>query len=1278
MTHANIPNKTNPPYAFSLIRPIRRVFEIVWRVTLFALTNVYIGKALSRVPAGAVVIFPIRTTTLCCGLSGIVGKRRSKKAAEPVNLAALEEMIQAVLAGNSNSSVAVAVSLGEKYLGGPIVLSDLLSQVRALKNDNHFTEVFTGEAIQTALAGMAGRSAELLSAEEAFLAQHMGRIDAGQLKRMDRHLEMLRDIIWCLSREIAVSVNNVRELLGEAQGKAQAAAIGLFRQINAVLSSIDRLEVRGRDSAGISLIAVLDGDTYDRFTGKLTDAGLTDVFSKRSARPILINQGISIRETIESAGSRSVAISITYKTAAEIGSLGDNVRFLRDAILCDPILQLLAVFPHRHLTVSAHTRWASVGAISEANCHPVDSTTNGNKPGAAIIHACLNGDIDNHLDLKQTLEIEGCSIHPDVTTDTKIIPLQINKYLCAGVGVEEAFRLAVNDFTGSHAICMHTDLAPGKLFLAQRGSGQAIFVGLADGYYMPVSEVYGFVEETDRFLKLNGESVIDGCQGQIMILDQDSSGDLSGIRTMRYDGTLIELSEADVRRTDLTSRDIDRQHYPHYFLKEISESPDSVEKTIQGRWAEKPDDAGRFTVNLDEQTVPESIRRHIETGTIHRIIFIGQGTAGVAAQVCADILAHYLDAPDMIVCAHKSSELSGFKLHGNRTTDGMADTLVVAISQSGTTTDTNRAVDMVRARGARTLAIVNRRDSDITFKVDGVFYTSSGRDIEMSVASTKAFYSQIVAGALLGLQLAVARGKCNKAFVDREIRELISLPGHMRAVLAMKDRIQASARRLAAKRTYWATVGSGPNKSSADEIRIKLSELCYKTISSDFVEDKKHIDLSSEPLIIVCAAGTRGTVIGDIIKDTAIFKAHKAAPIVIADTGEERFAPYAEDVFHVPTISEHLSPVLNTLAGHIWGYYAALAINEASRFLYEFREKLRLKVDACAEQGMDVYETVLDASFREIIAEFYKEFSRRRRCGDIPSVMGLEASAGLTLLLKYLSGRLPVADFELDFGRPGTAMNILEQMFMCLGEAINGLARPVDAIKHQAKTVTVGTSRIRETVEGILFEALGSHNLTPANLNNTNILVLKNLQPIISGIDGTVLYRINGLNLLGELTEETTIHVKTKTGLLKTIPSRVEVTPQLTGTKRIIVRQGNVYIGKGRKDGRSIILVPLISTAPSTYNIIEHLLLLNISFRTDVPLSVRIKALGGKYEHIVNIVQENSFSWKDEYLEWIQIDELFGRSAEKISERICRIAEKHCVKKKDKPEGQSLKMTTTG
>jgi glucosamine--fructose-6-phosphate aminotransferase (isomerizing) len=447
-------------------------------------------------------------------------------------------------------------------------------------------------------------------------------------------------------------------------------------------------------------------------------------------------------------------------------------------------------------------------------------------------------------------------------------------------------------------------------------------------------------------------------------------------------------------------------------------------------------------------------------------------------------------------------------------------------------------------------------------------------------------------------------------------------------------------------------VGSGPNKASADEIRIKLSELCYKTISSDYVEDKKHIDLSSEPLIIVCAAGVRGTVIKDIIKDTAIFQAHKATVVVIANQGENRFDPYAADVFHVPIVSEHFAPILNTLVGHIWGYYAAMAINEGSRFLYGFHNEIQKTVDDHANQGMDVYELILEKSFREKIAFFYKEFRRKKADNSFPSAMGLEAASDLTLLLKYLSGRLPVSDFEIDFGKKGTALNMLNTLFECLGQAINCMSRPVDAIRHQAKTVTVGTSRISDKVEGILFETLAAYNIQVSQLINRNIMVLKNLQKIVSVIKGAIFYKIGGLNVLGEPTEQTTIEIIKKDGTLQPIPSRVETDSMLKGTKRIIVREGNVYIGKGRKDDRSIIVIPVISNSPATPNLIEYILLLNISFKENVPLDVKIKALGGKYERIKNIVQENSVIWDERYIELVEMKELFGISAEKIGEFI--------------------------
>ena len=875
---------------------------------------------------------------------------------------------------------------------------------------------------------------------------------------------------------------------------------------------------------------------------------------------------------------------------------------------------------------------------------------------SGIIHTCLNGDIDNYQQLRREFENNGDRIPAEVTTDTKIIPLVIQKYYQQGHDMAEAFRLAVNDFEGSHAISMHTDLDPGKVFLAQKGSGQALFVGIGDNHYIPTSEVYGFVEETDRYIKLDGETVVAGkngpTQGQIFILDQQSEGGLKGIRAMFYDGTDLVLSDGDVKRTEITSRDIDRQDYPHYFLKEISESPDSMDKTLQNRWKVSDKDSSQYTISLDETVIPPALKQALVEDRIKRIFFIGQGTAGVAALACANILNYYMDNPAYQIGALKASEFSGFQLNENDPPDSMKDALVIAISQSGTTTDTNRTVDMVKERGAYTLAIVNRRDSDITFKVNGVIYTSSGRDIEMSVASTKAFYAQIVAGAILGLYIAALKERRNAEFVSNEIRQLLALPDHMRKILAGTDAIRESASKLAVTKTYWAAVGSGPNKASADEIRIKLSELCYKTISSDFVEDKKHIDLSSEPLIIVCAAGTRNTVIGDIIKDTAIFKAHKATPIVIADEGDDRFDPHADTVFHVPHVSEHLAPILNTLVGHIWGYYAALAINEGSRFLYRFQNEIKHSLDEYHNQGLDVYEIVLEKPFREKIAEFYYEFRKKRAANQFPTTIGLDVASDLTLLLKYLSGRLPVSDFDLDFNKKGTAVNMLNTFFSRLSDAISAMARPVDAIKHQAKTVTVGTSRIVERIEGLLFDTLTAENFAISQLTNSNIIVLKNLQAIIDRIDGSVLYRIGNLSLLGEPTDETTIQVLHKGGDIAGVPSRVESDNRLKGTKRIIVRQGNVYIGKGRKDNRSILVIPILSASEDSSNQIEFLLLLHVSFKQDVPLADKVKALGGKYEHVKNIVQENSIAWQDDYLELVEIEELFGRSAEKIGDYI--------------------------
>ncbi|MBF0202387.1 MAG: SIS domain-containing protein, partial [Desulfamplus sp.] len=1245
----------------------RKIFS---RIKALSNININFGISRERARENTLILLPFQRHTLCCGISALVAFKGTGPEAGAIHESSLmdgnhqeedrlSELISSVLNFNLGACISGGQSIQETYLGGEGALNALLNKVLTLKTTPVFYQLVTSRDQRERIKNQASFLAHELEKEGATTAGRLHEVDPGDAGTVLERLEALKDIQWCLSMEILKNIESMEKLSLNPLSQLEYPEIAILKQINAVLNSIDRLEVRGRDSAGISIMFTFEKGEFDKFRQEAQRAGLGEQFRARTNRPLLVNNCITIHDRLgEMDGIHHVSLAIVYKYAAAIGSLGDNVKFVRTQIKNDQILHLLIRFPSLACTISAHTRWASVGDITQANCHPVDNeSTDKAVKKSGIIHVSLNGDIDNYLELKKSYESRFDPLHPDVTTDTKIIPLRIEHYLKKGNAIENAFRLALNDFEGSHAVSMHSDLAPGRLFLAQKGSGQAIFIGISPECYVTASELYGIVEETSTFIKLNGEK-----KGQIVILDQNSPGGTGGMTSMDYEGNPIHISDSHLQQSRITSRDIDRQHFPHYFLKEISESPLSVEKTLLNRWRPSARN-GLNIVNLDESVIPGNIRLGIQNRTIQRIFFIGQGTAGVAAQGCAAIFTLYLQgARHLDIRAMKSSELSGFSMVGSESSPhAMDDHLVVAISQSGTTTDTNRAIDMIKARGAKTIAIVNRRDSDITFKTDGVLYTSTGRDIEMSVASTKAFYSQITAGALLGLQVAELAGTLSPEDIDRELQELFQLPSKMVKVLGMKDSIKASAMKHAVTKSSWATVGSGFNKTSADEIRIKLSELCYKTISSDFVEDKKHIDLSSEPLVIVCAAGTRESVLKDIVKDTAIFHAHKATPLVITDQGEERFNGYAADIFRVPMVSEQFAPVLNTLVGHLWGYYAALSIHESSGFMFRFHQEITDMITEYKNMGLDIYEVVLENAFREKIAAFYNEFTKRRRQNRFPDVLGIGTATNLTLLLKYLSGRLPVADFEIDFGKKGTPANMLDQFFETLSDAVNAMARPVDAIKHQAKTVTVGTSRIddqegvvdlRDKFQGVVFDEIASHGIDLSRITNRNVLVVKNLQEVISHVNGSLLYRISGLNLLGEPTTETRMDVIRKTGTLAGEHSRVETEHRLQGTKNIIVREGNVYIGKGRKDGRSILVIPVISSSPDS-SVIENLLSINVAFKREEQVSLlsKIKALGGKFVRIKDIILETDHvEWDDSLLDTVPIRDLFGDSAEKIAD----------------------------
>ena len=738
-------------------------------------------------------------------------------------------------------------------------------------------------------------------------------LDADELEAANAASIALRDVLWALRRDRLRTGAAVADLAGGDAGRASLAG---YLSIQQALSAIDRMEVRGRDSAGIHVF-VWDHDL------DLADTAIAAALAERHGGALF------------PSGSARVAgrcLSFVYKAAAEIGELGDNTREIRAAIKADDLLRRALSGDRARVAVLGHTRWASVGIISEPNAHPVNGDEidgHGGGPSSPFVVGVLNGDVDNHAELRAE---HGLRIARPITTDAKVIPALVARHSSSSSSSSsskattgdllEAFRRTVSSFEGSVAIGVAAADEPGHLYLALNGSGQGVYIGLADDCFLVASEPYGVVEETWSYVRLDGEH-----GGQVVRLDADAAGTVEGIERRGYDGSDQPVTAADVALAEVTTRDIDRGDHPHFLLKEITESPDSFAKTLRGKIAE---DGGRLRAVVGRRALPADVEDRLRRGTITRIRVIGQGTAAVAGQSMAALLDE-LAGGTLDVAPVTATELSGFGLRRD-----MSDTLAVAVSQSGTTTDTNRTVDLLRGRGAAVLAIVNRRSSDLTEKADGVLYTSDGRDVEMSVASTKAFYAQVAAGALLAAAITEAAGVGSDDRRHALLASLRELPAAMRTVLGRRDIIADAARRLAPSKRYWAVVGSGANKVAAEEVRIKLSELCYKSIACDVTEDKKHIDLSSEPLILVCAAGLAGSTADDVGKEVAIFRAHKATPIVIADDGDGRYPATA--VIPVPSVHPALGFVLSAMAGHLFGYEAALAIDASARPLREAME----------------------------------------------------------------------------------------------------------------------------------------------------------------------------------------------------------------------------------------------------------------------------------------------------------------------------------------------------
>jgi glucosamine--fructose-6-phosphate aminotransferase (isomerizing) len=1116
-------------------------------------------------------------------MCGIVAVVRDRGVRNPPDLAALLDALDAVDARLRGDDATPRLD----------VLLDAAVRLAAIEH-----ELREGDSIAALLGDPVRRVALEHRAESCALA--LGAIDAGldaaaisgDIEALNAALVDCKDAIWAIRRDRIGAAREVEELIGGTP--SGPAAIAAFHSLQMALSAVDRLEVRGRDSAGMHVLVTGHGlDLDDPTIARLVEGRAGDALFTAGA-------------VVTPAGH----LSFVYKTAAEIGELGDNTARLRAQIRDDELLRLALRAPSAEASVLGHTRWASVGIISEANAHPLNSIEL-DDVARPYVTAALNGDVDNYADLKA---LEALAFPPEITTDAKVIPALVSRKAARGVPLVEAFRATVASFEGSVAIASQSTEDPDVLLLAQRGSGQGLYVGFAPGAFVVASEPYGLVADCDTYIRLDGETMLDpgnpASQGQVVVLDRARGGRLDGVRRLSYDGRELPITPADVHTPQITTRDVDRGDAPHYLFKEISEAPGSFRKTLRGKIV---DADGGLAVRLPAETLTDAVLERARRGNVRRVLIIGQGTAAIAGRSLAHALRTALAGLDVAVEPITATELSGFGLRPD-----MHDTIVVAISQSGTTTDTNRTVDLVRGRGAVVIAIVNRRNSDLVDKSDGVLYTSDGRDVEMSVASTKAFYSQVAAGFLLALALADELG----APVDADARHerltgLRALPDAMTEVLASRAGIGAVAQRTALSRRSWAIVGNGANSVAANEIRIKLSELCYKSIACDITEDKKHIDLSAEPMIIVCAAGLRGSNADDVAKEMAIYRAHKAAPIAIVDEGDARFSA-AFDTITVPVVHPDFAFVLCTMVGHLFGYEAALAIDASARPLREAR--------GCIEQLLSTAEP-LDALATELTpyaAQFFDEL----RSGNYDGAMEAATAVRVSSLLRFATGVLPLDAYQVEFGKVGTPSTVVEDLIAALTKAIDELTRPIDAIKHQAKTVTVGISRSDETLLHVplVQEVLASGAPRDA-LTYRALRTLVALDPAVDAVVGWTRYSISG----------ETIHVIDRGGIAREIPSRTETYPVLRGTKHRAAIEREVTVARGA-DGRTLVLVPEVKDNQTT-----GLTLLHVRFHDRLPGDAARRVLEGyrdRYRALADQVTETQPVMRDDVLGTVDLVEL--------------------------------------
>ncbi|MHA1606223.1 MAG: glutamine--fructose-6-phosphate transaminase (isomerizing) [Candidatus Freyarchaeota archaeon] len=514
-----------------------------------------------------------------------------------------------------------------------------------------------------------------------------------------------------------------------------------------------------------------------------------------------------------------------------------------------------------------HTRWATHGHPSKENAHPhLDC-----EGEIAVVH---NGIIENFLDLKDEL---GRKHKFTSETDTEVIPHLIEEFMKDGLDFPSAFKEAVRRLEGTYAIVVVTPFFNGVL-CARSGSPLVIGLG-ADATYC-ASDIPAFLPYTRKVALLD-----DGC-----------------VSIVNYEGVIIEdLS----KRKMLKPRIVEvpwsiemacKGGYPHFMLKEIHEQPRALRETLTLSWQE-----------LDEPVEMVNAASHI--------YITGAGTsnhAGVAGKYMMARLASILAQP---VLASEFQEATAGLLD--------SDSLVIAISQSGETSDTIDAVKYAKHMGAKVIAVTNVVGSSITRIADSVIYTRAGPEI--GVAATKTFLTQLAVLALLAIKLGEVRGLLNSREAESLRESLHATPKRVSETIKnTESAIKVMAKQLSRKESCFF-LGRGISTATAMEGALKLKEISYVHAEAYPAGESKHgpIALVSEGFPVVFIAPpdeTKAKIIGNIME----MKARGAMIISLTQTGELEIKSLSDKTLLLPPSPPPFTPLTYTVPLQLFAYYMAV------------------------------------------------------------------------------------------------------------------------------------------------------------------------------------------------------------------------------------------------------------------------------------------------------------------------------------------------------------------